>query len=347
MGLRRVLSAAVLAAGASLALSVHAVDITGAGATFPYPIYAKWAEGYKKASGNSVNYQSIGSGGGIKQIKSKTVDFGASDMPLPQEELDKHGLVQFPAVMGGVVPIVNIPGISSGELKLTGDVLAGIYLGKITKWNAPEIAAINPGLKLPSQDIAVVRRSDGSGTTYMWTQYLSAVNEEFKKRVGFATAVKWPTGIGGKGNEGVAANVQRIKGAIGYVEYAFAKRAKVAHTQLQNREGVFVQPTDATFKAAANGADWLNTPGMGVLLTNQLGKDSWPISGASFILMGQVQQNAAKGKEVLNFFDWSFQNGDEMAIALDYVALPDQVVKQVQDVWRSKVRDASGAPLWQ
>lgn len=347
MGFRKVLTSAILATGAILAFPVQAVDVTGAGATFPYPIYAKWAEGYKKASGNNVNYQSIGSGGGIKQIKGKTVDFGASDMPLPQAELDKHGLVQFPAIMGGVVPIVNIPNIGPGQLKLTGDLLAGIYLGKITKWNAAEIVALNPGLNLPAQDIAVVRRSDGSGTTYMWTQYLSTVNEEFKKRVGFATAVKWPTGIGGKGNEGVAANVQRIKGAIGYVEYAFAKRAKVAHTQLINREGVFVQPTDETFKAAANGADWINTPGMGVLLTNQPGKDSWPISGASFILISQAQQNAAKGQEVLSFFDWSFQNGDEMAAALDYVALPDQVVRQVQDVWRSQVRDAAGKPLWQ
>ncbi len=347
MGFRKVLTSAILATGAILALPAQAVDVTGAGATFPYPIYAKWAEGYKKASGNNVNYQSIGSGGGIKQIKGKTVDFSASDMPLPQAELDKHGLVQFPAIMGGVVPIVNIPNIGPGQLKLTGDLLAGIYLGKITKWNAPEIVALNPGLKLPAQDIAVVRRSDGSGTTYMWTQYLSTVNEEFKKRVGFATAVKWPTGIGGKGNEGVAANVQRIKGAIGYVEYAFAKRAKVAHAQLKNRDGVFVQPTDDTFKAAANGADWINTPGMGVLLTNQPGKDSWPISGASFILISKAQQNAAKGQEVLSFFDWSFQNGDEMAAALDYVALPDPVVRQVQDVWRSQVRDAAGKPLWQ
>ncbi len=347
MGLRRVLASAILVAGASLTFAAQAVDITGAGATFPYPIYAKWAEGYKKATGNNVNYQSIGSGGGIKQIKGRTVDFGASDMPLPQSELDKHGLVQFPAVMGGVVPIVNIPNIGPGQLRLTGDLLAAIYLGKITKWNDPAITAINPDLDLPAQDIAVVRRSDGSGTTYLWTEYLSKVNEEFKKRVGFATAVKWPVGIGGKGNEGVAAYVQRIKGAIGYVEYAFAKRAKMSHTQLINREGVFVQPTDDTFKAAANEADWSNTPGMGVLLTNQLGKDSWPISGASFILMNQAQQNAAKGQEVLNFFNWAFQNGSGMAMDLDYVALPDSVIEQVHDVWRSQVKDVSGKVLWQ
>ena len=347
MVFHKVWTSFLVMAGAIVSFGVQAANITGAGATFPYPIYAKWAEGYKQASGNSVNYQSIGSGGGIKQIKAKTVDFGASDMPLSQEELEKNGLLQFPVIMGGVVPIVNLPGIAPGQLKLTAETLANIYMGKITKWDAPAIAAVNPGLKLPDQNIVVVRRSDGSGTTFLWTDYLSKTNAEFKKEVGSGTAVKWPTGVGGKGNEGVAANVQRIKGAIGYVEYAYAKRNNMSHVQLKNRDGVFVQPNDDTFKAAANGADWMNTPGMGVVLTNQAGKDSWPIAGASFILMHKVQQNAAKGQEVLKFFDWSFQNGDAMATELEYVALPEPVVKQVQELWKTQFRDPSGKPIWQ
>jgi phosphate transport system substrate-binding protein len=347
MGFRRVWALAIVMMGAAMAFAVQAAQVTGAGATFPYPIYAKWAEGYKNATGNSVNYQSIGSGGGIKQIKAKTVDFGATDMPLSGEELEKNGLVQFPAIIGGVVPIVNVPGIAPGQLKLTPEVIADIYLEKIKKWNAPEIAALNPGLKLPDQDIAVVRRSDGSGTTFLWTDYLSKTSPEFKKKVGSGTAVKWPTGIGGKGNEGVAAYVQRIKGAIGYVEYAYAKRNNMAHTQLKNREGNFVQPDDASFKAAASGADWAKTPGMGVVLTNQAGKNSWPIAGASFILMHKVQQSSAKGQEVLKFFDWSLENGDAMATELDYVALPDPVAKQVREVWRNQITDATGKPIWQ
>lgn len=347
MGIKQVWASIIVAASAAFAVTAQAADVTGAGATFPYPIYAKWAEAYKQASGNNVNYQSIGSGGGIKQIKGKTVDFGASDMPLPQSELEQHGLVQFPAIMGGVVPIVNIANIAPGQLKLTSDVLAGIYLGKITKWNAPEIASINSGLNLPDQTITVVRRSDGSGTTFLWTDYLSKTNEEFKKVVGSGTAVKWPAGVGGKGNEGVAANVQRIKGAIGYVEYAYAKRNNMSHAQVKNRDGVFVQPSDDTFKAAANGAEWAKTPGMGVVLTNQAGKDSWPITGASFILVHQVQQNAAKGQEVLKFFDWSFKNGSAMAADLEYVAMPAPVIKQVQDMWRNQVKDASGKAIWQ
>lgn len=347
MGIRRVWASALLAAGAALAVSVQAANITGAGATFPYPVYAKWAENYKKATGNNVNYQSIGSGGGIKQIKAKTVDFGASDMPLSEAELKESNLLQFPAIMGGVVPVVNVPGIAPGQLKMTPEVLAGIYLGKITKWNAQEIAAINPGVKLPDTTITVVRRSDGSGTTFLWTDYLSKTSPEFKKLVGSGTAVKWPTGVGGKGNEGVAANVQRIKGSIGYVEYVYAKRNNMSYTQLKNRDGIFVLPDDSSFKAAAAGAEWAETPGMGVVLTNQGGKDSWPITGASFILIHKTQQDAAKGQEVLKFFDWSFKNGEAMARELEYVSMPEPVIKQVQEKWKTQVRDAAGKPIWQ
>lgn len=347
MDIRRVWATLLFAAGAALAVTAQAANITGAGATFPYPVYAKWAENYKKATDNSVNYQSIGSGGGIKQIKAKTVDFGASDMPLSQAELEESNLLQFPAIMGGVVPVVNVPGISPGQLKMTPEVLADIYLGKITKWNAQEIAAINPGVKLPDLNITVVRRSDGSGTTFLWTDYLSKTNPEFKKVVGAGTAVKWPTGVGGKGNEGVAANVQRIKGSIGYVEYVYAKRNNMSYTQMRNRDGVFVQPDDNSFKAAAADAEWAKTPGMGVVLTNQAGKDSWPITGASFILIHKTQQDPAKGREVLKFFDWAFQNGEPMARELEYVAMPAPVIKQVQEMWKTQVRDASGKPIWQ
>jgi phosphate transport system substrate-binding protein len=347
MRLKQFLASALVAGSTALAFSsAVAADITGAGATFPYPIYAKWAESYKKATGTGLNYQSIGSGGGIKQIKAKTVDFGASDMPLKPQELDKEGLMQFPAIMGGVVPVVNLNGIGPGQLKLTGPVLADIYLGKITKWNAPEIAALNPGLKLPADDITVVHRADGSGTSFLFTDYLSKVSPDFKAKVGAGTSVKWPTGVGGKGNEGVAANVQRIKNSIGYVEYAYAKRNKMGHTQLKNAEGQFVQPDDETFKAAAAGADWSKTPGFGVVLTEQPGKSSWPITGASFILMHRTQADANKGKEVLKFFDWAYKNGGPMATELDYVAIPAPVVKQVEDAWKAQVKDASGKPIW-
>jgi phosphate transport system substrate-binding protein len=322
--------------------SVQAAEITGAGATFPYPIYAKWAEAYKQATGTGLNYQSIGSGGGIKQIKAKTVDFGASDMPLPPADLEKEGLVQFPAIMGGVVPVVNIQGVKPGQLKLTGEVIAAIYMGKITRWVAPEIAALNPGVKLPTTDITVVHRADGSGTTFVWTDYLSKVNPEFKSVVGSGTAVKWPTGVGGKGNEGVAANVQRINGAIGYVEYAYAKKNNIAHTQVKNKDGVFVQPDDATFKAAAANAKWAEVPGFGVVLTDQAGKDSWPLASASFILMHKTQADAAKGREVLKFFDWAYKNGGAMAAELDYVAMPAPVVKQIQDAWKAQLKDSAG-----
>jgi len=338
---------AVVAAGAAVAFSsAVAADITGAGATFPYPIYSKWAESYKAATGTGLNYQSIGSGGGIKQIKAKTVDFGASDMPLKAEELEAEGLLQFPAIMGGVVPIVNLDGITPGQLKMTPEVLANIYLGKITKWNDARITALNPGAKLTDSDITVVHRSDGSGTTFLWTDFLSKTNADFKEGVGAGTAVKWPAGVGGKGNEGVAANVQRIKGSIGYVEYAYAKKNKMSHTQLKNRDGQFVQPDDETFKAAAAGADWAKTPGMGVILTNQAGKSSWPITGASFILLHKSQASADRAKEVLKFFDWSYKNGGAMASDLDYVAMPAPVVKLVQDAWKANVKDASGKAIW-
>ena len=326
--------------------SAMAVDITGAGATFPYPIFAKWAETYKQATGVGMNYQSIGSGGGIKQIKAKTVDFGASDMPLKAEDLNQAGLVQFPAIMGGVVPIVNLEGLKPGQIRFNGTVLADIYLGKITKWNAPEIVALNPGVPLPAQAITVVHRADGSGTSFLWTDYLSKTSASFKSKVGSGTAVKWPVGVGGKGNEGVAANVQRIKGAIGYVEYAYAKKNRIVHAQMQNRDGKFVQPDDLTFKAAAAGAAWTKTPGFGVVLTNQPGKASWPVTGASFILMHKSQADAAKGKEVMKFFDWAYKNGGAMAADLEYVAMPAPVVKLVQDQWKKQVKDASGKAIW-
>jgi len=339
-------SLAVVACAASLMSAAQAADITGAGATFPYPIYSKWAESYKQATGTGLNYQSIGSGGGIKQIKAKTVEFGASDMPLKADELEKEGLMQFPAVMGGVVPVLNVDGIAPGQLKLSNAAFAGIYLGKITKWNAPEIAADNPGVKLPAEEITVVHRADGSGTTFLFTDYLSKVNEDFKATVGAGTAVKWPTGVGGKGNEGVAANVQRIKNSIGYVEYAYAKKNKMTYAQLKNHDGHWVQPDDDAFKAAAAGAQWAKTPGFAVVLTNQAGKASWPISGASFIIMHKVQADAAKGKEVLKFFDWAYKNGGAMAADLDYVAMPPAVVKLVQEAWKTQLKDPAGKAIW-
>jgi phosphate transport system substrate-binding protein len=347
MHMKQILTSFVVGSAAMMALAPSiAADMTGAGATFPYPIYAKWAEAYKGATGNGLNYQSVGSGAGIKQIKNKTVDFGASDMPLKAEDLNAEGLMQFPAIMGGVVPVVNLDGVAPGQLKMTGQVVADIYLGKITKWNAPEIVALNGGVKLPAADITVVHRADGSGTSFLFTDYLSKVNPEFKTKIGAGTAVKWVVGVGGKGNEGVAANVQRIKGSIGYVEWAYAKKNKMAHTQLKNKDGVFLQPDDDNFKAAAAGADWAHTPGFGVVLTDQSGKSSWPITGASFILMHKAQADAAKGKEVLKFFDWAFKNGSAMANDLDYVPLPAPVVKLVQDAWKAQLKDASGKSIY-
>jgi phosphate transport system substrate-binding protein len=341
---------ALAGAAAALAFSgaALAVDITGAGATFPYPIYAKWADAYKKQTGVGLNYQSIGSGGGIKQITAKTVDFGASDAPLRPEALEKAGLMQFPAIMGGVVPVFNVKGIDAGQLHLTGEALAAIYLGKIAKWNDAAIARLNPGVKLPDQAISVVHRSDGSGTTFLFTNYLAKASAEWKSVVGEGTAVKWPapTSVGGKGNEGVANYVSRIDGAIGYVEYAYAKQNKLKYARMQNRDGQFVAPEEAAFKAAAAGADWAKAPGMYLILTDQPGKASWPITGASFILLHSRQDRPENAKEVLKFFDWAFKNGDRMAAELDYVAIPDAVVKLIQSEWKAKLRDASGKPLY-
>jgi phosphate transport system substrate-binding protein len=345
--MKQIIKSIVVGATAALTLSsALAAEITGAGATFPYPIYAKWAEQYKAVSGNSLNYQSVGSGAGIKQIKAKTVDFGASDMPLKADELDADGLMQFPAIIGGVVTVVNLDGVVPGQMKLTGPVIADIYLGKVTKWNAAEIAALNPGVKLPDLDITVVHRADGSGTSFLFTDYLSKVSAEFKGKIGAGTAVKWVTGVGGKGNEGVAANVQRIKGSIGYVEWAYSKKNKMSHTQLKNKDGQFLQPDDDNFKAAAAGADWAKAPGFAVVLTDQAGKQSWPITGASYILMHKAQGDAAKGKEVLKFFDWSFKNGGASAAELDYVPLPASVVSLVQGVWKAQLKDASGKAIY-
>jgi phosphate transport system substrate-binding protein len=330
----------------ALATTVTAADLTGAGATFPYPIYSKWAEAYKAATGIGLNYQSIGSGGGIKQIKAKTVDFGASDMPLKPEDLEKEGLMQFPAIIGGVVPVVNLDGIAPGQLKLTSDVIANIHLGKITKWNDRAIVELNPDVSIPAIPIVVVHRADGSGTTFIWCDYLSKSNAEFGKVIGAATAVKWPVGIGGKGNEGVANQVQRIKGAFGYVEYAYAKKNKIAHAQLKNRDGNFVQPSDDAFKAAAANADWNNAPGMYLLLTNQIGKDSWPATGASFIIMHKQQADALTGRAVLKFFDWSYKNGSKMSEELEYVHMPASVIKLVQDNWKKELKDPSGQAIW-
>ena len=336
----------VLAAGVLFAGAVHAVDITGAGATFPYPIYAKWADAYKKETGVSLNYQSIGSGGGIKQITAKTVDFGASDMPMKPEDLEKNGLIQFPAIMGGNVMAYNIKGVATNALTLTGPLIADIYLGKVKKWNDPAIAKLNAGVSLPDQAITVVARSDGSGTTFIFVNYLSKVSEEWKTKVGEGTSVAWPTGVGGKGNEGVASYVQRIDGSIGYVEYAYAKQNKLAVAKMVNRDGGVVAPSDDAFAAAAAGADWSKAPGMYLVLTDQTGKNSWPMTGASFILMHKVQSKPENAKEVLKFFDWSFKNGGKMADELDYVPMPAPVVKMIQTNWKSQLKDASGKAVY-
>ncbi len=340
MLLKKLLSSALIFGG--LAASAMAQDITGAGATFPYPIYSKWAEDYKKVSGFSMNYQSIGSGGGIKQIQAKTVDFGASDMPLTKEQLDKDGLMQFPAIVGGVVMVVNIDGIKPGEMKLTGPIAADIFLGKVKVWNDPAIVALNPTLKLPADPITVVRRSDGSGTTFLFTDYLSKVSPDWKTKVGAGSAVAWPEGVGGKGNEGVSAYVQRIKGSIGYVEYAYAKKNKMSHTALKNKDGNFIQPDDLTFQAATASADWANAPGMYLVLTDQAGKDSYPISGASFILMYKSNDKPEKAAATLKFFDWAFKNGAKAAAEMDYVPMPEKTVKLIQDVWKRDIKSASG-----
>ena len=339
----------VIAAAAALATSsiaALALDISGAGATFPYPIYAKWADTYKKETGGGLNYQSIGSGGGIKQIQAKTVTFGASDMPLKPEDLNKNRLVQFPTVMGGVVPVINVEGVRPGDLTLDGPTLAKIFLGEVKTWNDPAIAKLNPNAKLPSQAIAVVHRSDGSGTTFIFTDYLSKVSADWKTKVGANTAVEWPGGIGAKGNEGVANNVANTKGSIGYVEYAYAKQNKLTFTKLINKDGKAVDPTAASFTAAAASADWTGTPGFAVILTDEPGAGSWPIAGATFILMHKQPQDPAAATEALKFFAWAYTKGDKMAEDLDYVPMPDSVVNAIQKVWASEIKDASGKPLF-
>ena len=332
--------------GAASMLPATALDISGAGATFPYPIYAKWADAYKKETGIGLNYQSIGSGGGIKQIQNKTVTFGASDMPLKLEQLNKDGLIQFPTVIGGDVPVVNIEGIKPGDLKLDGATLARIFLGEIKSWNDAAIQKLNPSAKLPSQAIVVVHRSDGSGTTFIWTDYLSKVSADWQSKVGANTSVEWPVGIGAKGNEGVANNVQNTKGAIGYVEYAYAKQNKLTTVSMINKDGKTVEPNSASFQAAAASANWDKANGFYVILTQQGGAASWPIAGATFILIHKQPQDPAAAAEALKFFTWAYGKGDKMAEELDYVPMPNNVVAEIEKVWASEIKDASGKPIY-
>jgi phosphate transport system substrate-binding protein len=338
-----------LAAGlavASLTTTASAADITGAGATFPFPVYSKWAEAYKKETGNGMNYQSIGSGGGIKQIQAKTVDFGATDAPMKGADLDKNGLLQFPTVMGGVVPVVNIDGLKAGELVLDGPALAKIFLGEIKSWNDPVIQKLNANAKLPNQPIVVVHRSDGSGTSFLFTDYLSKVSPDWKSKVGANTAVEWPTGIGAKGNEGVANNVGQTKGSIGYVEYAYAKQNNIPYALLQNKAGKYPQPEIKSFQAAAASADWSSAPGFGISLTNQAGDDAWPITNPTFILVYKTADKPEQTAEVLKFFDWAYKNGDKLASDLDYVPLPDNVVEQIRATWAKDIKDGSGKAVY-
>lgn len=332
-------------AGAVFAVAAQAADITGAGSTFAAPIYTKWADAYHKAGGGQVNYQGIGSAGGIKQILAKTVDFAGSDAPLKDDELAKDGLFQFPTVVGGVVAAINVPGIKAGEMVLSGQVLGDIYLGKVTKWNDPEITALNPKLKLPDLDIAVVRRADGSGTTFIWSDYLSKVNAEWKSKIGEGTTVSWPVGTGGKGNDGVAAFVQRLPGAIGYVEWAYAKQNHMTYTAMKNASGAVVQPETSTFQAAAAGADWKKS--FYQILTNEPGAKAWPVVGATFVLLQMKQDKPAQGTETLKFFDWAFKNGRPAADSLDYISLPASVTEQIRSQWKTKVTDASGKAVAQ
>jgi len=325
-------------------VSAEEIAINGAGATFPYPVYSQWAYKYNKLTGVKLNYQSIGSGGGIAQIKAKTVDFGASDAPMKPEDLDKEDLLQFPMVIGGVVPVVNIPGIAPGGLRLSADVLAGIFLGEINQWNNPAIKNINPGLDLPGTAITVVHRADGSGTTWIFTNYLAKISDKWHREVGNGKAVAWPTGTGGKGNEGVANYVQRIRGSIGYVEYAYALQNKLCHALLKNRANQYVAPTAETFQAAAANADWENAPGYYVILTDQPGEGSWPITGASFILLHKKQADATRAKAMLSFFDWCYRHGQDIARKLDYVPIPANVVDRVKENWRKEI-NATGA-VW-
>jgi len=338
----RAMTARLIAAIGAILLgtAAQAADISGAGATFPYPVYAKWADAYKKQTGIGLNYQSIGSGGGIKQIKAKTVTFGASDMPLKPEELDAAGLVQFPMIIGGVVPVVNIPSVAGGQLTLDGPTLASIYMGEITKWNDPKIAKLNPKVKLPATAIAPIYRSDGSGTNFLFTDYLSKESPKFKESIGAATSVQWPSGIGAKGNEGVANMTAQTVGAIGYVEYAYAKQNKMAHTLLINKAGMAVAPKAEAFQAAAANADWKNAKGYHLILTDQPGVTSWPITGASFILMYRDPADPVAAAEALKFFDWAYKNGGAMAAELDYVPLPSTLINQVRVTWKSSIKGA-------
>ena len=337
----RVLVAGLVAAGA-FSSAMAQQEATGAGASFPAPLYSKWAADYNKATGVKINYQSVGSGAGLRQIEAKTVDFGASDAPLKDEDLNKKGLVQFPTVIGGVVPVVNIKGIAPGQIKLSGQVLGDIYLGKISNWSDPAIKALNPGVALPDASIAPVRRADGSGTSFIFTNYLSKVNAEWKSKVGEGTAVNWPTGAGGKGNEGVAAFVGRLPNSIGYVEYAYVKQNKMTYVQMQNAEGQFVSPDDSAFKAAAAGADWAKS--FYQILTNQPGKESWPITGATFILMQKSQEKPVQAATSLKFFEWAYKTGDKTASDLDYVPMPDSVKETILKSWTA-IQDTSGKAI--
>jgi phosphate transport system substrate-binding protein len=338
--------AAALVAVLAIGGAAQAADITGAGATFPAPVYQKWAEAYKKATGVGLNYQAIGSGGGIKQIQAKTVDFGASDKPLKQDVLNEAGLMQFPTVIGGVVPVMNLPGVQPGQIKLSGALLADIYLGAVKKWNDPRIATLNPGVKLPNLPITVVHRSDGSGTTFIYSTYLSTKSPAWASRVGANDSVEWPVGVGGKGNDGVAALVKQTVGSIGYVEYAYALQNHMTHAQMQNRAGAFVQPTAANFAAAAAKADWAHAPGYHLILVDQPGPTTWPIVGATFILMHKEQAKPQNADEVLKFFDWAYKNGNPEAQQLDYIPLPDAVKAQIRKTWASQIKGPNGAAIY-
>ncbi len=338
-------TALTVAAVAVAIAGAKAADISGAGATFPYPIYAKWADAYKKETGNGLNYQSIGSGGGIKQIKAATVTFGASDKPLKADELNASGLVQWPMVMGGIVPVLNLPGIKPGELVFDGDTLAKIFLGTITKWDDPAIKKLNPGIALPSTAIAVVHRSDGSGTTFNFTDYLSKVSADWKSKVGENTSVQWPVGIGAKGNEGVSNNVMQTQGSIGYVEYAYAMQNKLDYADMINKEGKKVAPTSAAFQSAAANADWAHAPGFYQILTDQPGADSWPITASTFILMPKQPKDPAAAAEALKFFSWAYANGGKMAEDLDYIPMPNSVVALVKKTWANEIKGADGKAL--